>query len=106
MSLHKEIAFEKDLAEYLQAHGWRIVPIHPLEAAKGATILGEKVYASLTEAASHVSIDLVNVFRNAQDVPPVVDEAIALGAPAVWLQLGIAHEAAAAKAAAKAAASA
>ena len=58
----------------------------------------EKVYATLTEAAQHETLDLVNVFRNAEDVPPVVDEAIALGVPALWLQLGITHEAAAAKA--------
>ena len=75
-----------------------MVPINPVAAASGTLILGEKVYASLTEAAQHEAIDLVNVFRNAEDVPPVVDEAIAIGAQAVWLQLGIAHDAALEKA--------
>ena len=53
---------------------------------------------SLTEAAAHARIELVNVFRNSEDVPPVVDEAMAIGAPAIWLQLGIRHDAALAKA--------
>ncbi len=87
-----------DVSRYMQAHGWRIIPINPTAVASGATILGEKVYATLLEAAQHETIDLVNVFRNAEDVPPVVDEAIAIGAQAVWLQLGIAHDAALEKA--------
>ena len=87
-----------DVSRYMQAQGWRVVPINPAAAASGTLILGEKVYATLTEAAQHEAIDLVNVFRNAEDVPPVVDEAIGLGMPALWLQLGISHEAAAAKA--------
>jgi uncharacterized protein len=84
------------VAQYLQRHGWRIVPVNP--AAAGSQILGEPVYASLTEAATHAAIELVDVFRNSEDVPPVVDEAMALGLPAIWLQLGIAHAQAAAKA--------
>jgi predicted CoA-binding protein len=87
-----------DVSRYMQAQGWRVVPINPVAAASGTLILGEKVYATLTEAAQHEAIDLVNVFRNAEDVPPVVDEAIVLGMPALWLQLGISHEVAAAKA--------
>lgn len=82
------------VAQYMQAHGWRIVPINP----NAREILGEKAYPTLTEAAQHTRIDLVNVFRNSDDVPPVVDEAMAIGAPALWLQLGITHELAAAKA--------
>lgn len=87
-----------EVAQYLQAQGWRIVPVNPVAAACGVPILGETVYPSLTEAARHARIDLVDVFRNSADVPPVVDEAIAIGAPALWLQLGITHEAAAARA--------
>jgi predicted CoA-binding protein len=81
------------VARYMQARGWRIVPVNPMAA--GQTILGEPVYPSLTEAARHARIELVNCFRNSADIPPIVDEAIAIGAPAVWMQLGVAHEAAA-----------
>jgi uncharacterized protein len=82
-----------EVAEYMQRQGWRIIPVNP--AAQVTEILGEKVYASLTEAAKTVQIDLVDVFRKSEDVPPVADEAIAIGAKALWLQLGIAHEASA-----------
>jgi predicted CoA-binding protein len=82
------------VAQYMQAHGWRIIPINP----NAAEILGETVYPSLAEATRHHTIELVNVFRNSDDVPPVVDEAIAIGAKAIWLQLGIQHELAAQKA--------
>ena len=86
------------VAAYMQAHGWRVVPVNPVAAASGQTILGEKVYATLTEAAQHEALDLVDVFRNSDDVPPVVDEAVALGLKAIWLQLGISHDAAMARA--------
>ena len=82
------------VARYMQENGWRIIPINP----NATEILGEKAYPTLAEAAQHARIELVNVFRNSEDVPPVVDEAIALGAQAVWLQLGISHDAALAKA--------
>ena len=87
-----------EVARYLQAHGWRIIPVNPVAAASGLTILGEPVYASLQEAAQHASIDLVDVFRNSADVPPVAQEAIAIGARALWLQLGIENAQAAAAA--------
>jgi hypothetical protein len=83
-----------DVPRYMQAQGWRIIPINP----NASEILGEKCYPSLTEAAQHEAIGLVNVFRNSADVPPVVDEAIAIGAKALWLQLGIEHDEAAARA--------
>ena len=86
------------VSQYMQTQGWRIVPINPVAAASGTPILGEKVYATLTEAARDHRIELVDVFRNSADVPPVIDETIAMGAPAVWLQLGVVHEAATAKA--------
>ena len=87
-----------DVSRYMQAHGGRIIPVNPAAVASGVTILGEKVYATLTEAAQHEKIDLVNVFRNTEDVPPVVDEAIVIGALAVWLQLGIVNDSALEKA--------
>jgi predicted CoA-binding protein len=82
------------IARYMQAHGWRIVPINP----NASEVLGEKAYASLLEAARFESIGLVNCFRNSADIPPIVDEAIAIGAAAIWMQLGIEHAAAADKA--------
>lgn len=82
------------VAQYMQAQGWHIVPINP----NASEILGEKAYPSLTEAARDHRIELVDVFRNSLDVPPVIDEAIAIGVPAVWLQLGVVHDAATTKA--------
>ena len=83
-----------DVARYLQASGYRIIPVNP----NATEVLGEKAYASLLEAARHEKIELVNCFRNSADIPPIVDEAIAIGATAVWMQLGISHSAAGAKA--------
>ncbi|CAM3425509.1 CoA-binding protein [Polaromonas hydrogenivorans] len=83
-----------DVARYMQAAGYRIIPVNP----NAAEVLGEKAYATLQEAARHEKIDLVNCFRNSEDIPPIVDEAIAIGATAVWMQLGIAHHEAAATA--------
>ena len=85
-----------DIARYMQASGYRIVPVNP--NAGVAYILGEKVYASLLEASQAEKFDLVNCFRNSEDIPPIVDEAIAIGAKALWMQLGISHPAAAARA--------
>ena len=82
------------VAQYMQAHGWRIVPINP----NASSILGETAYATLADAAHHHPIELVNVFRNSDDVPPVVTDAIALGAQAIWLQMGITHDGAAERA--------
>jgi predicted CoA-binding protein len=83
-----------EVSRYMQQQGWRIIPINP----NASEILGEKAYPTLSEAAQHETIELVNVFRNSADVPPVVDEAIAIGAKAVWLQLGLAHDTAMAQA--------
>jgi predicted CoA-binding protein len=82
------------VAQYMQQQGWRIIPVNP----NAREVLGEKAYASLSEAARFEKIDLVDCFRNSEDIPPVVDEAIAIGAKAVWMQFGVMHEAAAAKA--------
>ncbi|ABE46150.1 CoA-binding protein [Polaromonas sp. JS666] len=82
------------VSRYMQAQGYRIIPVNP----NATEALGEKSYPSLTEAAKHEKIDLVNCFRNSEDIPPIVDEAIAIGAKAVWMQLGIENQAAAAKA--------
>jgi predicted CoA-binding protein len=67
----------------MQRHGWRIIPVNP----HANELFGEKVYRSLADIPHPV--DLVNVFRPAQDAVEVVREAVAIGAPAVWLQLDI-----------------
>ncbi|WP_298428340.1 CoA-binding protein [Rhodoblastus sp.] len=79
---------------YLQGRGYRVIPVNP--GLAGQILLGEKVCASLSEIAE--PIDMVDVFRRSEAVPPVVDEAIAKGAKTVWLQLGVRHDAAAARA--------
>lgn len=79
------------VARYLQAHGYRIIPVNP----NAQEVLGERAWASLTEAAAHERIDLVNCFRRSEDIPPIADEAIAIGAHGLWLQMGIAHAGAA-----------
>lgn len=83
-----------DVSQYMQRAGFRIMPVNP----NAREVLGERAYASLSGAAKAERIDLANVFRNSEDVPPVIDEAMAIGAKAVWLQLGVVHEAAAARA--------
>lgn len=80
------------VADYLQRAGYRIIPVNP-NLTEG---LGQKAYASLGDIPEPV--DLVLLFQRPQNVPPFVDEAIAIGADAVWMQLGISNEAAAAKA--------
>jgi len=77
---------------YMHAAGYRIIPVNPyLEEA-----LGEKAYPDLVSIPEPV--DMVVIFRRSEDVPPVVDEAIEIGAKVVWMQLGIVNEEAAAKA--------
>ena len=79
------------VAIYLQAEGYNIIPINPRYA--GQTLLGKRVYASLTEAKkAGEQIEIVDVFRRSEDVPPVADEAIKIGAKVLWLQLGIRND--------------
>lgn len=85
------------VAIYLQAEGYDIIPINPRYA--GQTLLGKRVYATLTEAKeAGEQIEVVDVFRRAENVPPIAEEAIAIGAKVLWLQLGIRNEEAAGKA--------
>jgi len=85
------------VAIYLQAEGYDIIPINPRYA--GQTLLGKRVYATLTEAkAAGKQIEIVDVFRRPADVPPIADEAIAIGAKVLWLQLGIRNDGAAQRA--------
>jgi len=77
---------------YLQGQDYRIIPVNPyLEEA-----LGEKAYPDLASVPDEV--DLVLIFQRSENVPPFVDQAIAIGAKSIWMQLGIANETAAAKA--------
>ena len=75
------------VASYLKSKGYRIIPVRP----DGETILGEKVYHSLQEIPREVNIDIVDIFRRSEDVPPVVEEAIHRGAKVVWMQEGVIH---------------
>jgi predicted CoA-binding protein len=79
---------------YLQRKGYRVWPVNP--RAAGETILGETVYASLAELPDKP--DMVDVFRRSEEAAPIVDEALALGVPVVWMQLGVRDDAAAARA--------
>jgi predicted CoA-binding protein len=79
-------------AKYMQEHGYRIIPVNP----KYESILGERCYKSLRDIPEKV--DLVDIFRKTQDVMPIAEDAIAIGARVLWQQLGVKNEAAAAKA--------
>lgn len=84
------------VAEYLIEHGYQVVPVNP--ALAGQDVLGQRAFATLTEAASAVAparIDIVDVFRKAEDVVPVAEEAVAIKAGSLWLQLDIVNQQAA-----------
>jgi uncharacterized protein len=83
-----------EVARYLQAQGYRILPVNPMITE----VLGERSYPSISAIPPGVGIDIVDVFRRSDQVPPVIDEAIARHAKVVWMQLGVEHPAAAAKA--------
>lgn len=74
------------VSEAMQAKGYRIIPVNP----NATSILGETVYASLKDIP--FPIDIVNVFRRPEHTPPFAEEAVAIGAKVLWLQLGIANE--------------
>jgi predicted CoA-binding protein len=76
----------------LQSVGYRVIPVNPREPE----VLGEKSYPSLSDIPDDV--DIVDVFRRAEDTPPIADEAVKIGAKALWLQTGISNEDTAARA--------
>jgi uncharacterized protein len=80
------------IGSYLKAQGYRLIPVNPT----ASEILGEKSYPDLLSVPE--KIDVVQVFRKPEDVPPVVDDAIKAGAKVIWMQEGIVHEEAAGKA--------
>jgi uncharacterized protein len=79
-------------AKYMQEHGYRIIPVNPAYPE----VLGEKCYASLREIQGQV--DIVDCFRKSEEIPPIADEAIAIGAKVLWMQLGVINPDAAEKA--------
>jgi predicted CoA-binding protein len=76
------------VAAYLQDRGYRIVPVNPRETE----VLGERAYPSLREIPGDLSIDVVDVFRRAEDTPDIARDAVAIGAKVLWLQDGIVNE--------------
>src|SRR6202166_3858072 len=80
------------VSEYMQSQGYRIIPVNPNETE----ILGEKVWTSLDEIPER--IDIFDIFRRPECVPEIVDAAIRIGAKGIWMQEGVVHEEAAAKA--------
>ena len=81
------------VARFLQRNGYRVLPVNPNLTER---VLGEQPYASLRDITEHV--DIVDVFRRAEFVPDLVEDAIAIGADVVWMQLGIVNQAAARRA--------
>ena len=80
------------VAAYMQSHGYKIIPVNP----EITNALGETAYPSLLDVPE--KIDIVDIFRRAENVPPVVDEAIQLKVRAIWMQEGVVHNQAAEKA--------
>ena len=89
---HKEERDSHRVAKYLKEHGYRVIPVNP----KYKEVLGEKCYPDLPSVPEH--IDVVDIFRNVEAIPGIVDEAIRIKAGTVWMQLGLAHHEAAQKA--------
>jgi uncharacterized protein len=83
-----------EIARYLQAQGYRIVPVNPAVTE----VLGERSYPTLLAIPSAVKIDIVDVFRRSDQVGPIVDEALVRGVGAIWMQLGVENPGAAAAA--------
>ncbi len=82
------------VAAYLKAQGYRIIPVNP----NVQEVLGERAYPTLGDIPKDIKVDVVDIFRRPEFIPEIVDQAIARGAKAVWMQKGLAHNAAADKA--------
>ncbi|MDD5335466.1 MAG: CoA-binding protein [Rhodoferax sp.] len=77
-------------AKYMQEHGYRVFPVNPRYAASGTEILGERCYASLLEIEQPV--DIVDVFRRSEDVLPIAEQAVQIGAKCLWQQIGVTNQ--------------
>jgi predicted CoA-binding protein len=82
------------VSQYMQRAGYRIIPVNPNERE----VLGERAYASLEEIPRDIKIDMVDIFRRSEEVAPVVESAIRIGALSIWMQEGVIDETAAARA--------
>lgn len=80
------------VAQFLKDRGYRILPVNPRESS----VLGEKAYAKLEDIPAEIQVDVVDVFRRPEETPDIAASAVKIGARALWLQLGIANEEAAA----------
>ena len=89
---HKEHRDSHKVAKYLKENGYQMIPVNP----KYKEVLGEPCYSDLKSVPQH--IDIVDIFRNIEAIPGIVDEAISVGAGCVWMQLGLAHNESAHKA--------
>ena len=78
------------VGKYLQQHGYRIVPVNPRYAKSPGQVLGERCHASLADIGEPV--DMVDIFRRSEDVLPIAQQAIAIGAKCLWQQIGVKNE--------------
>jgi predicted CoA-binding protein len=79
---------------HMKAYGYDVTPVNPT----ADEVLGFTAVGTLTEAAERGPLEIVDIFRKVEDIPPIVDEAIELGAKVIWIQLGLSHAEASAKA--------
>jgi predicted CoA-binding protein len=77
-----------EIGEYLRSKGYKVIPVNPKETE----VLGERAYATLDDVPGDIEIDVVDVFRRAEDTPPIAEAAVRRGAKVLWLQDGIVNE--------------
>lgn len=89
------------VARYLGLKGFRVIPVNPVYA--GQSLFGEEIYPNLSSLPSDSCVDMVDIFRRSDAVPPIVDEALEVlpGLQTIWMQIGVEHSQAAAKAEAR-----